>query len=88
MMRNCAAQPRKISLGRVNTRAKSSSLIVSPIPNMISISRGLIQDVWIQSVEAGASRETAAMARTISAMYRPNCSLIFSNTCILAFLPG
>ncbi len=42
MRRNCNATPRATSLGRAITRAKSSGVNVSPIPNMTTPSSGTI----------------------------------------------
>lgn len=80
-----ATYPKMISFDRENTTAKSADLAARPIPNITTIKRELIQDVFTHNVEAGRTREADAMTNTINAIYLPNSSLIFSNRFTAAY---
>ena len=67
---NCARQPIKTSFSCVKTTLKSSSFMVSPIPNITTIKRELTALSEIQRPLDGTKRASAATARTINAINR------------------
>ena len=79
---NWATQPTMMSFGRVKTSLKSSNFKVRPIPNITTISRQLTQEVCTHRQDSGTNNARAAITSTISAMYLPKKSLMFSNTFI------
>ena len=62
---NCARQPIRISFGRLSTILKSCGESVSPMPNMIKPSIGLMAHVSIQTNDAGTISDKAATNSTI-----------------------
>ena len=74
---NCARQPMRISLGRLNTILKSFGESVSPIPNMITPNIGLMVHVSIHEKDAGTINANAATNSTINPIHLAIKSHIF-----------
>ena len=86
MMVNCARQPIRMSVGRLSTILKSFGESVSPIPNMMTPSIGLMVFVSIQMNEAGMNKATAATKSTnkpIHCAIKSQTFLMLSVVCCL-----
>ena len=77
MIVNCAKQPMRISNGLRSTIRKSDGERVSPMPNMMTPSMGLMTGVSIHTKEAGFSSDTAAANNTNTPIHRAMKSHIF-----------
>ena len=67
---NWVRQPMSISLGRLSTTLKSAGESVSPIPNMMAPSMGLMAHVSIHTNDAGTVSDNAATTSTITPIQR------------------
>ena len=78
MMVNCATQPMAMSLGRLNTTLKSSSLVASPMPNMTTPNKTLISVPGTKNADAAICKTLPRCQNSVisakEANSRPPCS--------------